>query len=821
MSTTLQRPSTRPENSTPWKLPRRGECTEAARLARLDHLRRLTGVPLLRLEKTALDATRLANNVEALIGGVEVPVGVAGPLELVGESAQGTFFLPLATTEGALVSSASRGALALNLSGGVQARVLGQQMTRAPLFAFSSFAAAGGFCAWLSGHLAELQERTRDVSQHARLVAVQPLMLGVNVVVRFVFETGDAAGQNMSTACAWHLCRFIDRQLRHVSSLAPEAFYVESNASLDKKVGFASWLGGRGLRVIASATLADTVCRRVLKVSSEQLHWAYQRSMEAALQVGMIGHNVNAANVIAGAFIATGQDVGCVHESSLAQLTMQAAPGGLHVSMTLPSLVVGTVGGGTHLPRQYELLELIGCAGSGGVVRLSEIIAGFCLALDLSTMAAVAGGQFAAAHERMGRNRPTRPFSEADLVPQFFEAGLRRTLGDESLEVEAVTALEEITLAGSLLSDLTKSKARGLVGLLPRRIRYVSGRSGPGHKDVLVRVKPLDEEVLLMTHQVASMCGSRLGELHRRFARQSSFAGCHLRELGVYQQTDPRFTRHAPALYQVVRDDSRELFALVLELLQDVELKDSADDLRDWTGTHVEAAVRGIAEVHSIWYGREDALRRQPWLGEVADSGTRASMGELWREALDYAAAEFPRWYGLPETHLQLRVLQSLPDWCRELERMPRTLIHGDFNPRNLAFRRDPSGPRLCAWDWELAELQVPQRDLAELLAFVLRKDVSPSTVEHLVEVHRQELSRCAGRPIDPCEWRRGYQLALYDLLTTRLSLYQLVHAFRPCAFLERVLTTTRNLIRIEEGRERARPALRPYALRRAGGGAT
>jgi hydroxymethylglutaryl-CoA reductase len=146
----------------------------------------------------------------------------------------------------------------------------------------------------------------------------------------------------------------------------------------------------------------------------------------------MIGHNVNVANVVAGAFIATGQDVACVHESSLAQLTMQAGPSGLHVSMTPPSLIVGTVGGGTHLPRQQELLELMGCAGSGGVDRLAEIITGFCLALDLSTLAAVTGGQFAAAHERMGRNRPAIPFSEADLAPQFFQPGLRRALGDEA-----------------------------------------------------------------------------------------------------------------------------------------------------------------------------------------------------------------------------------------------------------------------------------------------------------------------------------------------------------------------------------------------------
>ena len=577
-----------------------------------------------------------------MIGGVEVPVGVAGPLQLHGAVAKGIFFLPLATTEGALVSSATRGALALSASGGVQVRVLGRQMTRAPLFAFDSFASAGAFCGWVVGRLEELQEHIREVSRHARLVAVQPLMMGVNVIVRFVFETGDAAGQNMTTACAWHLCRFIDQRLRHDPSLAPRAFFVESNASLDKKIGFASWLGGRGHRVLASATLSDSVCRRVLKVSAAELLWSYQRSMEAALQVGMIGHNMNVANIVAGVFIATGQDVACVHESSLAQLTMQAAAEGLHVGITLPSLVLGTVGGGTHLPRQHELLELMRCAGSGGVDRLAEIIAGFCLALDLSTLAAVAGGQFAAAHERMGRNRPVAPLTEEDLVPQFFEPGLRRVLGDDSLEVQAVTPIEGVELGDSLLSELTRLKTGKLVGQLPRRLQYLSSRLAPAHEDVLVRIKPLDQEVLLMTHLVASMCSSRLGELQRRFAGQLGITGCHLRELGVYQQTDPRFVRHAPTVYQVVRDDSRELFVVVLELLREVELKDSADDLRGWTLAHVEAAVRGIAEVHSIWYGREEALRREPWLGEVAGAAGRASMGELWSEALDYAAASSP-----------------------------------------------------------------------------------------------------------------------------------------------------------------------------------
>src|SRR5262249_41633249 len=161
-------------------------------------------------------------------------------------------------------------------------------------------------------------------------------------------------------------------------------------------------------------------------------------------------------------------------------------PNGLHASIALPSLVVGTIGGGTHLPRQQELLELMGCAGSGAVDRLAEIIAGFCLALDLSTLAAVARGQFASAHARKGRNRPAAPFSERDLTPQFFQPGLRQALGDDSLVVNEVAPVD-VELGDSLLGELTRPTVRRLVGQLPRRLHYVSARSGEGHRDVLVR----------------------------------------------------------------------------------------------------------------------------------------------------------------------------------------------------------------------------------------------------------------------------------------------------------------------------------------------
>ena len=199
-----------------------------------------------------------------------------------------------------------------------------------------------------------LQSQVDQVSTHARLIQVEPLLIGNQVYVRFVYETGDAAGQNMTTACTWHACQWLLGYMQKQHGLHIENFWIESNMSGDKKVNFQSFIAGRGTRVSAETFISSEDLMQTLKVTPEQMVKCHHLGMMGASQSGMIGYNVNTANIIAASFAATGQDIACVHESSVAQLHVQADAGGLYASILLPSLVVGTVGGGTALPRQRQ-----------------------------------------------------------------------------------------------------------------------------------------------------------------------------------------------------------------------------------------------------------------------------------------------------------------------------------------------------------------------------------------------------------------------------------------------------------------------------------
>ncbi|MEU2391363.1 hydroxymethylglutaryl-CoA reductase [Streptomyces sp. NPDC007369] len=387
-------------------VPARGVYTESARLQRLDWLRDVTRLGLSSLQHTQLDAGRLTGNIEGFVGAVEIPVGVAGPLLFCGESVQGEVYAPMATTEGALVSSATRGALAVTMAGGVSTRAVSQAMTRAPVFAFSRLSAASRFATAIPQHLDDLRTAVRQVSSHAELVSIEPVVLGRTVHLRFRYTTGDAAGQNMTTACTWHACQWIREQPHLVSDEELESFIIEGNTSGDKKASSQAVAEGRGIRVSADCVLPGSIVERVLKTTPDELVRGYRHITAGAVHSGVLGSNANTANIVAAIFTATGQDIACVHESSAGQFILERTADGVYASMTLPGLAVGTVGGGTHLPTQQELLEAMGCTGRGSAARLAEIIAGFALALDLSTVSAAVSGDFVSAHERLGRNRP-------------------------------------------------------------------------------------------------------------------------------------------------------------------------------------------------------------------------------------------------------------------------------------------------------------------------------------------------------------------------------------------------------------------------------
>lgn len=773
------------------KVPARGRYDELSRRERLGWLRERTGASLEPLEETRLIADRLSGNIENAIGAVEIPVGVAGPLLMRGETARGVVYAPFATTEGALVASASRGATAITRAGGVEARVLRQRMTRAPVFEFGSARDARAFAEWLPEQMVSLIECCGHVSRHAVLQSVETSVESCMVHALFEYETGDAAGQNMTTATTWHACQWVLERI-HEHGWSLPRFLIEGNLSSDKKVNLANIDRGRGCAVIAECRLDRQTLRDVLKVDPDELLRTYQVVRSAAERVRMVGCNVNVANAVAAIFTATGQDIACVHESSVGMLDMRTTNGGLWARLFLPGLVIGTVGGGTHLPAQHALLEMMECTGAGSVRRLAEIIGGFSLALDLSTLASVATGEFASAHERLGRNRPREPFCEAEITPEFLAPGLRRVLGRPALRIERVEPIATGNGA-SILSELTARRLGKRVGVFHRRIAHDAG-----HTDVVVKVKPLDTEVVLMTHSMASACGQALSEAHARFRTETGFAGCHRRELAIYEQRDPRFVRHVPVVYDVVRNESRETYVLVLERLSDARLLDTADDPSGWTSTDIEAALRGAGALHAIWFGREAELAQQPWIGTPPTAQRMATMRPLWEALVDHAAVEFPGLMGDRELARQRSLIASVPQWWTRLEAMPRTLIHNDFNPRNIGLRDCDGVPTLCAYDWELATIHVPQHDAAELLAFVLHPQVDAAEVLHYLEVHRRATAEAGAAVPDARTWRAGFALAAQDLLINRFAMYLMAHAFRDWAFIERSLTTLRRLIDLE-----------------------
>lgn len=770
-------------------IPGRGLYTEDARLNRLSWLRARTGVALTAAGHTHLDAQALTGNLENFAGAVEVPVGLAGPLLFTGHTATGEIVAPLATTEGALVASATRGARAISTTGGVTTRVLSQRMSRAPVFEFDDIDRAAAFTVWLLERQTEIDAQVRLVSRHARLVDIDPHQIGRLLHVRFVFETADAAGQNMTTAATAQICRWIDWELSDGHPLRPVHNVLEGNMSSDKKASAASLLAGRGTRVTAECRVDGDIVRSVLKTEPSALLRMHHTALLGGQQAGMSGYGVNAANIIAALFVATGQDIACVHESGVSVFSLEPdTDGGLIATILLPNLVIGTVGGGTVLPHQREWLTALGCAGKGGLQRFAEIIAGFALALDLSTLAALAAGQFADAHRRLGRARPVEWLLEADLNAAFLQGPMADQSGDPALTIRSVTAGSPLPGEGLATELGVMSERRKLIGVHPLTVQWTAG-DGTAHETALVaKVKSRDDEVVAGFGRITSLCGAKVSQGWERWGTEGDFAALHRRELAVYRRTEPALTRLLPRLYGLVEDDHREAYVILMERFE-------VDDA-PWDADRIDAVLRAIGAVHGHWLGREQQLLSEGWLRRTAGTPIAAKARELWEAMAEHNAAELP---GLADGEYCAAIFAMAEDvetWSRELEAMPRTLIHNDFSPRNIAV----AGDRVIAYDWELATLDVPQRDAAELLAFTLGPDVSAARVAHHLSVHRAavaEVSPAAAALVTGTDWQRGHRLALQNLLLTRIQLYTTAHVHREIGFVPALLTSAFHLWKI------------------------
>jgi hydroxymethylglutaryl-CoA reductase (NADPH) len=353
-------------------------------------------------DEQTLDASeRYSANIENMIGTVKVPVGVVGPLSIRGLHANGDFFVPLATTEAALVASYARGAHLVSLSGGVSTAILSEGVLRSPGFRFLNLVEAGLFVDWVVQSATDLRSAAEATTRHGKLVSIDPVMDNDIVFLLCRYTTGDASGQNMVTLATDALCRHVEKY----SPIRPQHWFVEANFSGDKKSTYLALLSGRGRKVTASATIPGAVVEGGLHVGMDGImNYVQMAGLGAALS-GQIGAQGHYANGLAAFYIATGQDAACVSESAIGMTRMENRGGNLFVSVTLPNILVGSVGGGTHLPSQQAALNILGLSGDGKAAALAEIAAALCLCGEISIIGAIAAGEFTRAHRKLARER--------------------------------------------------------------------------------------------------------------------------------------------------------------------------------------------------------------------------------------------------------------------------------------------------------------------------------------------------------------------------------------------------------------------------------
>ena len=360
-----------------------------------------TGALLRHVGAHSIASEEMRGNVENPVGAAQVPLGVAGPLSVEGMHARGRFYVPLATTEGALVRSYERGMAAITRAGGATARVYEDENRVSPVFSFDDVTDAHDFARSLHEEFDAVRAEAEATTKHGRLLRLECHPVGREVIVNFCYHTADAHGMNMIVKATEAACRYL------LSRSRARRFYVFSGYSSEKRAAGVLLAGGKGKRVVAGALLPAHILKSYMHTSPERLCDMWHQTVLGHIQANAVGYNGHYANGLAAIFIACGQDVANVVNSSVGITNFETTEeGDLYASVTLPSLTVATVGGGTQQGTARECLEMLGCAGAGRAAKLAEIVAATLLAGELSMGAAIAGGEFVQAHETYGRNRP-------------------------------------------------------------------------------------------------------------------------------------------------------------------------------------------------------------------------------------------------------------------------------------------------------------------------------------------------------------------------------------------------------------------------------
>lgn len=382
-------------------------------------------------------------------------------------------------------------------------------------------------------------------------------------------------------------------------------------------------------------------------------------------------------------------------------------------------------------------------------------------------------------------NVEVEPPDLAELKGQI-EASLWRAL-DREVRIQSI-ALDAISTDESIVSELTAWRGGTRSGL------YHAGvQCDDGIVRLFVKSKPADSEVIDVAESLGALASPALGETVSRFRDELGFTRAHHREVALYADADPRLRRHTPSVFATSSDDASRQWLVVLESI-DTDAFSAVSTRQPASNAQIDAVIAGLARIHAVGFERLGEFESAAWMPPRRSHVQRGAMIPLWSALATHALARSAPWTDRRLRIAHERAITSLAGWSNALEAAKRTLIHNDFNPRNFVLRSSRSGLELCAFDWELATIGVPQRDLVECLAFMLPEAASRSTIARCIEHHRWSLERESGVDLGREEWEHGFRAALCDFLIDRLASYAMIDRVRRQAFLPRVARSWLNL---------------------------
>lgn len=389
------------------RVPKGNSHNSASYKKRVEWANERIGFDLEAITNHQIDPRRVRGVVENFVGAVQIPIGMVGPMQVNGDLASGMFVAPFATVEGVITLSASRGARVINDSGGIRTHILKRQMTRAPVFQFKDLDECYKFIDWTKANFETIKTECDKLSRHGKLEEIQEYIIGNTVHLKFCFFTSQAAGQNMVTVMTDNGTIWIRDHFTNDTGIPIRFYSVEGNIAGDKKINFKNindYSSARGARVFTEVFLKEEAMHEHFNCTIEQFQAEAKQAEAGNVFAGTPGgFSVNAVNVIAAMYAATGQDLGCVYESGAQQNFWEVQDGGVYWSSTFHCIVTGTKSNASRLPTQNEMMKMLGCDGDRGAEKLAELIAAFAVSLDISTLASVANDTFSKAHRICGR----------------------------------------------------------------------------------------------------------------------------------------------------------------------------------------------------------------------------------------------------------------------------------------------------------------------------------------------------------------------------------------------------------------------------------